>query len=83
VITGVASFGMFVEIIDTRCEGLLSIKSLDDDFYTFDEPNYRLVGLETGKTYSLGDKLKVRVAKTDLVRRTIDLELPAKNRHSE
>lgn len=83
VITGVASFGMFVEMVETRCEGLVAIKSLDDDFYTFDEPGYRLVGLETGKTYSLGDKVKVRVAKTDLARRTIDLELPVKNRHSE
>lgn len=79
IVTGVASFGLFVEMSETRCEGLVAIKSLDDDFYTFDEPNYRLYGLETGRAFKLGDRVQVRVIKTDLIKRTIDLELEVKN----
>jgi ribonuclease R len=77
VVVGVTSFGMFVEMTETRCEGLVSLKSLEDDLYSFDEPNYRLYGLETGNAFTLGDRVRVKVAKTDLTRRTIDLVLLA------
>ena len=81
VVTGVTSIGLFVEITETRCEGLVNIRSLQDDFYVYDEPGFRLYGLDTGREFRLGDKVKVRVSKTDLVRRTIDLDLQSEHGH--
>lgn len=80
VITGVTSFGLFVEMLETRCEGLINLRRLEDDFYTHDEPGLRLVGLETGRTFTLGETVRVVVIKTDLVKRTIDLELVLQSR---
>ncbi|MDQ7083038.1 MAG: RNB domain-containing ribonuclease [Aquificota bacterium] len=75
IITGVTSFGFFVEIKDTLVEGLVKISTLTDDDYVYDEPAHRLVGVRTGKVYRLGDTVKVRVLSVDEERGKVDLIL--------
>jgi ribonuclease R len=75
LISGVTEWGIFVEIVETKCEGMIRMADLTDDFYEFDEKKYRVVGRRTKKVYTLGDKIKVRVKKTDIDRRLIDLSL--------
>lgn len=71
VISGVTNWGLYVDLPNT-VEGLIRIQELSDDYYLFDEPNYQLIGETTGKTYKLGQKIKVAVAKTDKLLKTID-----------
>jgi ribonuclease R len=73
IITGVVDFGVFVEITETKCEGLVRMSDMKDDFYEFDEKNYRVIGRRRKKVYRLGDEVKVRVKKTDVDRRLMDL----------
>lgn len=75
IVSGVTEWGIFVEIVETKCEGMIRIADLDDDYYEFDEKSYRIVGKNNKRIITLGDKLKVKVAKTDIDRRTIDLNL--------
>lgn len=78
LISGVTEWGIYVEIIDTKCEGMVRLGDLEDDFYEFDQKNYRVVGRNTGKVYTLGDRVSVRIKKTDIDRRTIDLKFATK-----
>ena len=73
LISGVTEWGIYVEIIETKCEGMIRLSDMNDDFYEFDERNYRLVGRRNRKIYTLGDKVKVLVKKTDIDKRLIDL----------
>jgi ribonuclease R len=73
IITGVTDFGVFVEIIETKCEGMVRLADMKDDYYEFDEKNYRIVGQKKKKVYRLGDQVEVRIKKTDVDKRTIDL----------
>ena len=73
IITGVTDFGIFVEIIETKCEGMARLADMKDDYYEYDEKNYRVVGQKKKKVYRLGDKVEVRIKKTDVDKRTIDL----------
>ncbi len=73
IITGVTDFGVFVEIVETKCEGMARLADMKDDYYEFDEKNYRIIGRRRKKIYRLGDEVKVRVKKTDVDRRMIDL----------
>jgi ribonuclease R len=73
LISGVTEWGIYVEIIETKCEGMIRMADMTDDFYEFDEKNYRIIGRKTGKIFRLGDKINVRVKKTDIDRRLIDL----------
>lgn len=75
IITGVVPFGFFVEIQDYLVEGLVSINTLVDDQYIYDEPAHRLVGIRTGKVFRLGDVVKVKVIGVDEERGRIELEL--------
>lgn len=74
-ISGVTQWGFYVELDDTKCEGLVSITELDDDHYEFDEKNYCISGRYHHKVFQLGDKVKIRVAKANLVARQLDYEL--------
>ena len=65
IITGVVSFGFFVEVKDYLVEGLVSVSSLEDDEYIYDEKAHRLVGYRTGKIYRLGDKVRVKLVSVD------------------
>ncbi|GHM99943.1 ribonuclease R [Cytophagales bacterium WSM2-2] len=73
IITGVTDFGIFIEIVDTKCEGMVRLADMKDDYYEYDERNYRVIGKRRNKVYRLGDKVEVRIKKTDVDRRTIDL----------
>ncbi|MGH9347975.1 MAG: ribonuclease R [Vicinamibacterales bacterium] len=74
-ITGVAPFGLFVELIEHYVEGLVHISSMADDYYRFVEQQHVLRGENTGKTYRLGDKVTVQVVRVDMERRQVDLGL--------
>lgn len=77
-ISGVTQWGFYVELEDSKCEGLVSITELEDDYYEFDEKNYCIVGRHHHKIYQLGDKVTVKVAKANLVARQLDYELVRK-----
>lgn len=72
VITGVTEWGLYVELSENLCEGLIPVRDLANDYYTLDERNYRLVGSRTGTSYRLGDEVVVRVARADIQRRMLD-----------
>jgi len=73
IITGVTDFGIFVEIVETKCEGMVRLADMKDDFYEWDEKNYRVIGRRRKMIYRLGDEVEVRVKKTDIDRRLMDL----------
>ena len=75
IISGVAEFGIFVEITETASEGMIKMADLKDDFYDYDRENYRIVGQRNGKVYTFGDKLQVKVKECNLARRSMDLLL--------
>ncbi len=75
VITGVTDWGIYVEIIENKCEGMVRINDIQDDLYTFDEKKFSVIGQATGNTYTLGDEVTVRVKKTDLERKHLDFWL--------
>ncbi|MEH6577343.1 MAG: ribonuclease R [Amphritea sp.] len=75
VISAVTGFGVFVELADVYVEGLIHISSLPGDYYHFDAPRQRLQGERSGRSFRLGDKLRVQVARVDLDDRKIDFEL--------
>ena len=74
VISGVTNWGVYIELIDNHCEGMIKIKDFKDDYYVFDEKNYCIFGEETGKIYQLGDTLRIRVKNADLDRKQLDFE---------
>lgn len=74
IVTGVTEWGVFVEITETKCEGMIRVTEMKDDYYEFDEKNMRLIGTRNKKMITLGEKVMVRVIATDIDRRTIDLE---------
>ncbi|HOW20977.1 MAG TPA: ribonuclease R [Tenuifilaceae bacterium] len=75
VISGVTNFGIFVELSDSQCEGLVAMRDLDDDYYQFDEETYALVGKRTGRRFQLGDPVKVEVWRTNLAKKQLDFRL--------
>jgi ribonuclease R len=74
VISGVTDWGIFVEL-ENKCEGMVSVSSLDDDFYIFDEKNYCLEGRHTHKKYQLGDEVKVEIIRANLEKKQLDFRL--------
>ena len=79
IISGVAEFGIFIEITETASEGMIRMVDLKDDFYEYDRENYRIVGQRNGKVYTFGDKLQVKVKECNLARRSMDLLLVGAN----
>lgn len=75
VISGITEWGLYAEINENKCEGMIPIRDLDDDFYEFDEKNYCLRGRRNKRTYSLGDPIKIKVARTNLERKQLDFAL--------
>jgi ribonuclease R len=74
-ITGLTDWGMYVELEENFCEGMISLKSLKDDHYNFDQDNYIVQGAKYGEKFNLGDRVHVRVSKVSVGRKQIDLEL--------
>lgn len=75
VISGVSEWGVYVELVDSKCEGLIPVRELDDDYYTFDEENYMLVGRRHKRKFQLGDAVKIQVLKANLEKRQLDFTL--------
>ena len=75
VISGVTEWGIYAEIIENKCEGMIPIRSLGGDYFEFDEKNYCLIGQRTRKRYRLGDHVKVKVARCNLEKKQMDYEL--------
>ncbi|MDE7180971.1 MAG: ribonuclease R [Muribaculaceae bacterium] len=75
VISAVTEWGFYVELNDNMCEGLVPVRDLADDYYDFDEKNYCLIGRRHGARYTLGDQVKVQVARADLERKQLDFAL--------
>lgn len=74
-ITGVTEWGMYIEEKETKCEGMVKIRDIGDDFYQLDEKNYTIKGDKTGKKFTLGDSVKFKVVSADMERRVLDYAL--------
>jgi ribonuclease R len=75
LISGVSKWGIYVELAGNKCEGMVRLQDLDDDFYYLDEDNYQVIGQRHGQQYKLGDKVRVRVKKIDLSKKQMDFEM--------
>ncbi|NNL83972.1 MAG: ribonuclease R [Winogradskyella sp.] len=78
VISGVTDWGIYVEIISNKCEGMVSVRDMKDDHYQFDETQYAMIGKNTKTMYQLGDEIVVKVKNTDLVKKHLDFFLIGK-----
>jgi ribonuclease R len=74
-ISGITSYGIYAEIDENHCEGMISMHDLDDDYYDFDEKNYELVGRRHHHKYQLGDPIRIIVRRANVERRQLDFEL--------
>lgn len=74
-ISGIQSYGIYCEIDDNHCEGMVAMRDLDDDYYDFDERNYCLVGRRYHHKFQLGDPVRIRVARANVERRQLDFEI--------
>ncbi len=74
-VTGITEWGIYVEMYENFCEGMVMLKSMDDDRYYFDEKEYAIIGQRTGKSYTVGDKVTVEISRVSLIKKQIDLEL--------
>ena len=79
VISGVTEWGIYVEIVSNKCEGMCRIREIKDDYYTFDDKQYALVGEVTGNILQLGDEVYVKVKNADLVKKQLDFSFLRKN----
>jgi len=74
-ITGVVEWGIYIEEKETKCEGMIKLRDLGNDFYTLDEKNYTIKGEKTGKKFTLGDTVRFKVVSADLEKRVLDYAL--------
>ncbi|HMK06300.1 MAG TPA: S1 RNA-binding domain-containing protein, partial [Flavobacterium sp.] len=79
VISGVTEWGIYVEIVSNKCEGMCRIREIKDDYYTFDEKQYALVGEISKNVLQLGDEVFVKVKNADLVKKQLDFHFIRKN----
>jgi len=79
VISGVTDWGIYVEIIENKCEGMVRLQDLKDDHYIFDQQEYAVIGRKTKNMYQLGDEVVVKVKNADLVKKHLDFELLGKH----
>lgn len=75
VVSGLTDWGIYVEIVENKCEGMISIKSIADDFYEFNEEEYMIVGRHSGKKFEIGDEVRIEVLTANLSRRQLDYKL--------
>ena len=74
-VSGICKWGVFAELKESKCEGLIAMRKFNDDFYYIDEDNYTLVGLHTDKSYRFGDDIRVKVVAVDLQKKQLDFDL--------
>ena len=75
LISGISKWGIYVELKDNKCEGMVRYNTLQDDFYYLDEENFRVIGQERGTIFQLGDPVKVRIEAVDLIKKQMDFTL--------
>jgi ribonuclease R len=75
VISGVTNWGLYVELQGNSCEGMIPLQSMEDDYYIFDEDEYCLIGEHHKRVYRLGDKVRIRVVRANLIKKQLDFEL--------
>jgi ribonuclease R len=75
VISGLTDWGIYVEIVENKCEGMVSLQGLVDDFYEFDEDDYKIIGRHSGKEFQIGDEVRIEVTNANLSRRQLDFKL--------
>ena len=78
VISGVSKWGIYVEIKENKCEGMVSFRNMTDDFYYLDEENHQAIGHRKGKAYKLGDTVSIKIAKVSMAKKQIDFEFTEK-----
>ena len=81
IISGVTEWGIYVEIIENKCEGMIHLRNLQDDFYEYDEDNYCITGKHTGRTFQLGDNIKVEIVRANLQKKQLDFALAEYSNH--
>jgi ribonuclease R len=74
-ISGVTEWGLYVEITSNKCEGMVALRDMDDDFYTYDEKNYCIIGRQSRKKYQLGDEVQIMVQRANLEKKQLDFVL--------
>jgi ribonuclease R len=74
-VSGVTDWGVYVEIEPTKIEGMVSIREMNDDYYTFDEEKYMVIGKSSRRTFTLGDRVRVRVLRASLEQKLLDYQL--------
>ena len=75
IISGVTEWGFYVELNESKCEGLVHIRELDDDYYFFDEDNYSIIGRSNKKVFQLGDPVRIKIVRADLEKKQLDFTL--------
>ncbi len=75
VISGVTEWGIYVEITSNKCEGMVALRDMDDDFYTYDEKNYCIIGRQSRRKYQLGDEVQIMVSRANLEKKQLDFVL--------
>lgn len=75
VISGITEWGIYVELVENKCEGMVPIRDLDDDYYVMDDKNYCLIGRRHNKKFQLGDEVRIKVAKANLDKKQLDFIL--------
>lgn len=75
VISGMAEWGIYVELEENKCEGMIPMRELDDDYYEYDEKNFAVVGRHTGRRFTLGDRVRISVAQASIERKLLDFSL--------
>ena len=75
VISGLTDWGIYVEIVENKCEGMISLQGLVDDFYEFDQDDYKIIGRHSGREFQIGDTLKIEVTNANLSKRQLDFKM--------
>ena len=75
VISGVTQWGIYVEIIENKCEGMVPVRSISDDFYEYDEAEFALIGERTRNRFTMGDTVRIKVVRANLMKKQLDFEL--------
>jgi ribonuclease R len=75
VISGVTEWGIYVELEENKCEGMVPLHELTDDFYQFDEKNYCITGRRTRRRYQLGDEVEIEILRANLEKKQLDFKI--------
>jgi ribonuclease R len=75
VISGITEWGMYVEIVENKIEGMVSLREMDDDFYVFNEKEYSIIGQSYGNKYTIGDNVKIQITRANLSKKQLDFSL--------